>query len=93
MSRDGKPVFYVCEGKSCRKNRKEHTALLEFLADVAKVETVSCRDICSGPVVGFSRGKGKTWFERVDGRKSREGLVALARGEEMVKALTKRRVG
>jgi hypothetical protein len=44
-------------------------------------------------VVGFSRGKGKTWFEKVDGRKAREGLVALAQGEEMVKALKKRRVG
>jgi hypothetical protein len=93
VSREGKPIFYVCEGKSCRKSRKEHAAVLEALSGVAKVETVSCRDICDGPVVGFSRGKGKTWFEKVDGKKSREGLVALARGEEMARALKKRRVG
>lgn len=91
MSREGKPTIYVCEGKSCRKRKKEHSALLETLSGVASVETVSCRDICEGPVVGFSAGKGKTWFAKVDGKKSREGLVALARGEEMVKALRKRR--
>ena len=93
MSRDGKPAFYVCEGSSCRKRKKEQAALLETLSGVARVEMVSCRDICKGPVVGFSAGKGKTWFQEVDGRKSREGLLALARGEEMVKALRKRRVG
>ena len=92
MSRSGKPVFYVCTGKSCRKRKKAHSAVLKALSATANVETVSCRDICEGPVVGFSAGQGRTWFQRVDGQKSREGLLALARGEEMVKALRKRRI-
>jgi hypothetical protein len=91
VSRSGKPVFYVCTGKSCRKRKKAHSAALEALS-TAHVEKVSCRDICEGPVVGFSAGQGKTWFQRVDGQKSREGLLALARGEEMVNALRKRRI-
>ena len=93
MSRSEGPVFYVCKGKSCRKRNKEHAAVLEALVATAKVEQVSCRDICEGPVVGFSDGGGKTWFRKVDGKKSREGLVTLAHGGEMVKALRKRRTG
>ncbi len=84
------PIFYVCKGKSCRKRKREHAAVLEALSRAAKVELVSCRDICEGPVVGFSDGHGKSWFRKVDGKKSREGLLALARGGEMVKALRKR---
>lgn len=92
MSRDGKPTFSVCDGKSCRKRKKEHSALLETLSGVAKVKLVSCRDICEGPVVGFSMGEGKQWFQKVDSGKARDGLVALARGGELAKALRKRRV-
>ena len=92
MSRDSTPILYVCEGKSCRTRRKELAAVLESLSGVAKVETVSCRDICDGPVVGFSPGKGKTWFRKVDGPKARDGLRTLAQGGEMNKALRKRRV-
>jgi hypothetical protein len=91
VSRKKDPVFYVCKGKSCRKRKKDHAAVLEILSREADVRRVSCRDICDGPVVGVSVGDGTTWFARVDGEKSREGLLTLARKGEMVKALRKRR--
>jgi hypothetical protein len=86
------PKFLVCRGKKCRRTKKEHDALLDELSDVAVVKVVGCRKICQGPVVGYVGEGGPAWFERVDSKKSRKGLVKLAARGKISKPLRKRLV-
>jgi (2Fe-2S) ferredoxin len=85
------PLFFVCRGKSCRKRKKAHAAVLEALSRVAAVRQVTCRSVCKGPVVGYRHKTVTTWFRRVDSKKIRKGLLALARRGKMAGALKKRR--
>jgi len=83
--------FFICRGKNCRKRKEELDAVLETLSHIAAVKIVGCQKICKGPVVGYFGEGGSAWFERVDSKKSRKGLVKLAKKGKIAKSLRKRR--
>lgn len=91
MSRSSDPLFFVCRGKSCRRRKKRHAAVLEALSRVAPVRQVECQGICEGPVVGYRSQKATAWFRGVDSKKIRKRLLALAFRGKMARPLKKRR--
>jgi hypothetical protein len=93
VSRSKDPLFFVCRGKSCRRRKKKHAAVLEALSRVAPVRQVACQSICEGPVVGYRSRKATTWFRGVDSKKVRKRLLALARRGKMTRPLKKRHCG
>ncbi|MGE3277926.1 MAG: (2Fe-2S) ferredoxin domain-containing protein [Vicinamibacterales bacterium] len=87
----GRPVVYLCTGKSCRKLKRESRELRAALADVAEIREVDCQSICDGPVVGTAVDGELEWFRAVDSEKSRRQLRELLEGEgEPGKSLKKR---
>lgn len=84
----------MCTKGSCSDDDRRR-ALVDALAETAKVVSVGCQSVCEGPVVGVEVDGRLEWFERVRKGKARDAVVRLVgdRGHpELPKALTKRRV-
>lgn len=88
----GKPTVLVCEGSSCRKEKRQRRALVEAVKDLAKVKDVGCQKICEAPVCGVEIDGELEWFEEVSSPRALEGLRALLEGGALSSALKKRRV-
>ena len=82
----------VCEGSSCRKERRQRRALVAAVDELAKVKDVGCQKICDGPVCGVEVDGVIEWFEEVSSPRALEGLRSLLEGGALSSALKKRRV-
>ncbi|HSL57202.1 MAG TPA: hypothetical protein VK866_05120 [Acidimicrobiales bacterium] len=80
----------VCVGGDCRSS-PGFAKVLAIAASTEGATTVSCQDICSGPVVGLERDGPIRWYSKVRGDRRRT-LARIVAGDAPRRALASREV-
>ena len=63
---------YICQGKSCRKNKSKYQKLLTLFPAARETK---CMGICKGPVVMIKKGNIKYFFKKIKKKKDRRYLL------------------
>ena len=83
---------YLCTGKSCRKRSSHVNKLFGGLPEKVQIKTVSCQNVCSGPVVGVELDGRWEWFKKIRKDRHIKGLSLSIEAGKIHAKLKDRRV-